>query len=148
MSQLVGREVCGLLFDRGIEEELKQRHLQVADGCLASLGLDVGPVRITEIPLEAQSKILRVLIDQKFKRINSNHDIKVNVRIICTSSKNINNETQLGNFREDLFNRLNVFQISIEPLCNRVSDIALLIDSTLRGSKYTPASRSTSGIGP
>ena len=66
---------------------------------------------ISEIPLETQSKILRVLIDQKFKRINSNHDIKVNVRIICTSSKNINNETQLGNFREDLFHRLNVFKL-------------------------------------
>ena len=83
---------------------------------------------ISEIPLETQSKILRVLTDQKFKRINSNHDIKVNVRIICTSSKNINNETQLGNFREDLFHRLNVFQISIEPLSNRVSDIPLLIE--------------------
>ena len=83
---------------------------------------------ISEIPLETQSKILRVLIDQKFKRINSNHDIKVNVRIICTSSKNINNETQLGNFREDLFHRLNVFQINIEPLNNRVSDIPLLIE--------------------
>ncbi len=83
---------------------------------------------ISEIPLETQSKILRVLIDQKFKRINSNHDIKVNVRIICTSSKNINSETQLGNFREDLFHRLNVFQISIEPLSSRVSDIPLLIE--------------------
>ena len=83
---------------------------------------------ISEIPLETQSKILRVLIDQKFKRINSNHDIKVNVRIICTSSKNINNETQLGNFREDLFHRLNVFQINIEPLSNRISDIPLLIE--------------------
>tara|TARA_E500000178_G_scaffold230368_1_gene226897 strand:- start:2724 stop:4076 length:1353 start_codon:yes stop_codon:yes gene_type:complete len=83
---------------------------------------------ISEIPLETQSKILRVLIDQKFRRINSNHDIKVNVRIICTSSKNINNETQLGNFREDLFHRLNVFQINIEPLSSRVSDIPLLID--------------------
>jgi len=83
---------------------------------------------ISEIPLETQSKILRVLIDQKFRRINSNHDIKVNVRIICTSSKNINNETQLGNFREDLFHRLNVFQINIEPLNNRVSDIPLLVD--------------------
>ncbi len=83
---------------------------------------------ISEIPLETQSKILRVLIDQKFRRINSNHDIKVNVRIICTSSKNIISEIQLGNFREDLFHRLNVFQINIEPLSNRVSDIPLLID--------------------
>ena len=83
---------------------------------------------ISEIPLETQSKILRVLIDQKFKRISSNHEIKVNVRIICTSSKNITNEIQLGNFREDLFHRLNVFQINIDPLSNRVGDIPLLID--------------------
>ena len=83
---------------------------------------------VSEIPLDTQAKILRVLIDQKFRRINSNHDIKVNVRIICTSSKNINNETQLGNFREDLFHRLNVFQINIEPLSNRISDIPLLVE--------------------
>ena len=82
---------------------------------------------ISEIPLETQSKILRVLIDQKFKRINSNHDIKVDVRIICSSSKNISNEIKLGNFREDLFHRLNVFQINIDPLIKRVQDIPLLI---------------------
>ena len=47
---------------------------------------------VTEIPLETQSKILRVVIDQKFKRINSNHDIKVDVRIICTNSKDAQQE--------------------------------------------------------
>ena len=83
---------------------------------------------ISEIPLETQSKILRVLTDQKFKRINGNHDVKVNVRIICTSSKNIINEIKLGNFHEDLFYRLNVFQIEIEPLSKRVEDIPLLIE--------------------
>ena len=83
---------------------------------------------VSEIPLETQSKILRVLIDQKFKRINGNHDINVNVRIICSSSKNIKNEILAGNFREDLFHRLNVFQIDVEPLNKRVSDIPLLID--------------------
>ena len=83
---------------------------------------------VSEIPLETQSKILRVLIDQKFKRINGNHDINVNVRIICSSSKNIKNEILSGNFREDLFHRLNVFQIDVEPLNKRVSDIPLLID--------------------
>ncbi len=82
---------------------------------------------VSEIPLETQSKILRVLIDQKFKRINGNHDINVDVRIICSSSKDIKNEINIGNFREDLFHRLNVFQIDIEPLSNRVSDIPLLI---------------------
>ncbi len=83
---------------------------------------------VSEIPLETQAKILRVLIDQKFKRINGNHDINVDVRIICSSSKDIKKEIALGNFREDLFHRLNVFQIDVEPLSNRVSDISLLID--------------------
>ena len=83
---------------------------------------------VSEIPLETQSKILRVLIDQKFKRINGDHDINVNVRIICSTSKDIKNEIKTGNFREDLFHRLNVFQIDIEPLTNRPEDIPLLIE--------------------
>ena len=83
---------------------------------------------ISEIPLETQSKILRVLIDQKFKRINGNHSINVDVRIICTSSKDIKKEIILGNFREDLYHRLNVFEINIEPLKNRISDLPLLVD--------------------
>ena len=83
---------------------------------------------ISEIPLETQAKILRVLIDQKFKRINGDHDIKVDVRIICSSSKDIKKEIELGNFREDLYHRLNVFEINVDPLNKRTSDIPLLID--------------------
>ena len=83
---------------------------------------------VTEIPLETQSKILRVLIDQKFRRINGNHDIKVDVRIICSTSKNIYEEIKYGNFREDLFHRLNVFNIEIKPLSKRPDDIPLLIE--------------------
>ncbi len=83
---------------------------------------------VTEIPLETQSKILRVIIDQKFKRLNSNHDIKVDVRIICCNSKDINKEIKDGNFREDLYHRLNVFNIKIEPLNRRIEDIPLLVD--------------------
>ena len=82
---------------------------------------------VTEIPLETQSKILRVITDQKFKRINGNHDINVDVRIICSTSKNIHEEIKLGNFREDLFHRLNVFNINIEPLKNRIEDVSLLV---------------------
>ena len=82
---------------------------------------------ISEIPLDIQSKILRVLIDQKFKRINGSNDIKVDVRIICSSNKDLKNEIQLGNFREDLFHRISVFEIHVEPLNNRISDIPLLI---------------------
>jgi two-component system nitrogen regulation response regulator NtrX len=82
---------------------------------------------ISEIPLETQSKILRVLIDQKFKRINGTHDINVDVRIICSSSKDIKTEIEQGNFREDLYHRLNVFEINVEPLKKRISDIPLLV---------------------
>jgi two-component system nitrogen regulation response regulator NtrX len=83
---------------------------------------------VSEIPLETQAKILRVLTDQKFKRINGYHDINVNVRIVCTSSKNIRKEIENGNFREDLYHRLNVVPITLEPLKNRTEDIPLLID--------------------
>ncbi len=81
---------------------------------------------VADIPLETQSKILRVVIDQKFRRINGNHDINVDVRIICSTSKDIKKEIKNGNFREDLFHRINVFGISIEPLNKRIEDIPLL----------------------
>ena len=83
--------------------------------------------QVSEIPLDIQSKILRVLTDQKFKRINGNNDINVDVRLICSSSKDLKDEIKLGNFREDLFHRLNVFEINVEPLNQRISDIPLLI---------------------
>ena len=83
--------------------------------------------QISEIPLDIQSKILRVLTDQKFKRVNGSNDVTVDVRLICSSSKDLKNEIQLGNFREDLFHRINVFEIKIEPLSQRISDIPLLI---------------------
>ena len=70
--------------------------------------------QVSEIPLDIQSKILRVLTDQKFKRVNGNNDLK--------------KEIEYGNFREDLFHRLNVFEINIKPLRQRISDIPLLIN--------------------
>ncbi len=84
--------------------------------------------QVSEIPLDIQSKILRVLTDQKFKRVNGNSDISVDVRLICSSSKDLKNEIEIGNFREDLFHRINVFEINIQPLNQRISDIPPLID--------------------
>ena len=84
--------------------------------------------QVSEIPLDIQSKILRVLTDQKFKRLNGNDDINVDVRIICSSSKDLKEEISIGNFREDLYHRLNVFEINIKPLNDRISDIPLLIE--------------------
>ena len=83
--------------------------------------------QVSEIPLDIQSKILRVLTDQKFKRINGNNDINVDVRLISSSSKDLKTEIEMGNFREDLFHRINVFEINVKPLHERLSDIPLLI---------------------
>ena len=83
--------------------------------------------QVSEIPLEIQSKILRVLTDQKFKRVNGSNDVSVDVRLICSTSKDLKKEIEIGNFREDLFHRINVFEIIIEPLNQRISDIPLLI---------------------
>jgi len=83
---------------------------------------------VTEIPLETQAKILRVLIDQKFRRVNGSEEINVNVRIISTSSKNIREEVDQGNFREDLYHRLNVVPIFIPALKDRAEDIPDLLN--------------------
>ena len=83
---------------------------------------------VSEIPLETQSKILRVLIDQKFKRVNGSTEINVSVRIISTSSKNIREEVDRGNFREDLYHRLNVVPIFLPPLKDRPEDIPSLLN--------------------
>ena len=83
---------------------------------------------VSEIPLDTQAKILRILIDQKFKRLNGKEDVYVNVRIISSTSKDLKNEVLIGNFREDLFHRLNVVPIEIPSLSSRSDDIPLLID--------------------
>ena len=83
---------------------------------------------ITEIPLETQAKILRVLIDQKFKRVKGIREINVNIRIISTTSKNIREEVDKGNFREDLYHRLNVVPVSLPALKDRTEDIPLLLN--------------------
>jgi len=83
---------------------------------------------VSEIPLETQAKILRVLIDQKFRRVNGVKEINVNIRIISTSSKNIREEIDKGNFREDLYHRLNVVPIFIPALKDRTEDIPLLLE--------------------
>jgi len=82
---------------------------------------------VSEIPIEIQSNILRVLIDQKFKRINGKKDIYVNVRIISSSSKDLKQLIEVSKFREDLYHRLNVVPINLPPLQSRTEDIPLLI---------------------
>ena len=83
---------------------------------------------VTEIPVETQANILRVLIDQKFKRVNGKKDVNVNIRIISSSSKNLVDEVVSGKFREDLYHRLNVVPIELSSLSSRTEDIPELIN--------------------
>ena len=83
---------------------------------------------VNDLPLDVQNKILRVITDQRFKRLNDTTDIKVNFRLIASSSINLKKEVSEGNFREDLFHRLNVIYLNLPGLIDRLSDIPLLIE--------------------
>jgi two-component system, NtrC family, nitrogen regulation response regulator NtrX len=83
---------------------------------------------VSEIPYETQANILRVLIDQKFKRINGSKNINVNIRLISSTSKTLSQLVRENKFREDLYHRLNVMPIEIPSLSSRTEDIPLLID--------------------
>jgi transcriptional regulator with GAF, ATPase, and Fis domain len=95
---------------------------ELADG--GTIFLD----EIGEMPLELQSKLLRVIQDGEFERLGSPRTIKVDVRIIAASNRNLEEEIKGGRFREDLFYRLNVFPITIPPLRQRKEDIPLLVN--------------------
>ena len=69
-----------------------------------------------------------MITDQRFKRLNDTTDIKVNFRLIASSSINLKKEVSEGNFREDLFHRLNVIYLNLPGLIDRLSDIPLLIE--------------------
>ncbi len=83
---------------------------------------------VSEIPFETQANVLRVLIDQKFKRLNGTKNINVNIRLISSTSKNLNELVKLNKFREDLYHRLNVMPIELTSLTSRTEDIPVLID--------------------
>ena len=83
---------------------------------------------VSEIPFETQVNVLRVLIDQKFKRMNGSKDIHVNIRLISSTSKSLTDLVKDNKFREDLYHRLNVMPIELSSLSSRTEDIPLLVD--------------------
>jgi len=94
---------------------------ELADG--STIFLD----EIAELPLDLQAKLLRVLQEKTFERLGSPKTIKVNVRVIAATNRNILEEVNKGNFRKDLYYRLSVFPITVPPLRERVVDIPMLV---------------------
>jgi two-component system nitrogen regulation response regulator NtrX len=83
---------------------------------------------VSEMPLETQSKILRVLVDQTFQRVGGGPTVRVDVRVLSSSSKDLRREISEGHFREDLFHRLNVVPVRVPALAERRDDIPLLVE--------------------
>lgn len=105
--------------------EMKKGLIEAANG--ATLFLD----EIGELPLAAQGRLLKVLQDNEIRRVGSNKVIKVNVRVLTATHKNLAQMVQDGRFREDLYFRLNVFEVNLPPLRERGSDIKLLAETIL-----------------
>jgi len=117
-SELFGREKGA--FTGSSERQIGR--FELADN--GTLFLD----EIGEMPLELQTKLLRVLQDGEFERLGGPKTIKVNVRIIASTNRDLDEAVRKGTFREDLFYRLNVFPITIPALRQRKDDIPLLVD--------------------
>ena len=117
-SELFGREKGA--FTGSHDRQLGR--FELADN--STLFLD----EIGEMPMELQTKLLRVIQDGEFERLGGAKTIKVNVRIIASTNRKLEDEIKQGRFREDLFYRLNVFPITIPPLRQRKEDIPLLVD--------------------
>ena len=100
----------------------KLGRFEVANG--ATIFMD----EIGELPLELQTKLLGVLEDGRFERLGSNRTIRVDVRVIAATNRNLEEEIGKGRFRKDLFYRLNVFPITVPPLRERIDDIPLLVE--------------------
>ncbi len=122
-SELIESELFG--HEKGSFTSAIKQHkgkFEQADG--GTLFLD----EIGDMSLSAQAKVLRVLQENKLSRVGSDVDIKVNVRVIAATNKNLRDEIEAGRFREDLYHRLSVIVVNVPSLDERKSDIPLLID--------------------
>jgi transcriptional regulator with GAF, ATPase, and Fis domain len=118
-SELFGREKGAFTG----ADSRRMGRFEVADG--STLCLD----EIGELPLELQIKLLRVIQHSEFERLGSSHTVKVDVRIVATTNRDLEEEIRKGRFRQDLYYRLNVFPITVPPLRQRKADIPLLVQA-------------------
>jgi formate hydrogenlyase transcriptional activator len=138
-SELFGREKGA--FTGALTRQIGR--FEVADG--STIFLD----EVGELPADVQVKLLRVLQEGEFERLGSPRTVKVNVRVIAATNRDLSDEVRKGRFREDLYYRLNVFPIRMPPLRDRQQDIPLLVwdflaDFSARmGKKITQVPRAT-----
>ncbi|HXB71888.1 MAG TPA: sigma-54-dependent Fis family transcriptional regulator [Candidatus Acidoferrales bacterium] len=131
-QSLIASELFG--HEKGAFTGALQRRLgrfEAADG--GTLFLD----EIGELPMETQIALLRVLQEREFERVGSNHPVKVDVRVIAATNRDLLADVAAGTFRQDLFYRLNVFPIAVPPLRDRPEDIPLLVEYFV--GRYTNA---------
>ena len=136
-GELIESELFG--HEKGSFTSAIKQHkgkFEQADG--GTLFLD----EIGDMSLAAQAKVLRVLQERKLSRVGSDKDIEVDVRVIAATNKNLEQEIEKGNFREDLYHRLSVIPIRVPSLDERKDDIPLLIDFFLK--KYNDQNNSRS----
>jgi len=107
----------------------RKGRFEMADG--GTLFLD----EIGDMPMQMQVKILRVLQERSFERVGGNRTMRCNVRIIAATHRNLEEAIVRGDFREDLFYRLNVFPIEMPPLRDRLEDLPLLIDALVSAQR-------------
>ena len=122
-AELIESELFG--HEKGsFTSAVRQRKgkFELADG--GTLFMD----EIGDMSLSAQAKVLRALQENKITRVGGDRDIAVDVRVVAATNKNIRNEIDRGNFREDLYHRLSVIEIDVPPLRDRRDDIALLVE--------------------
>ncbi|WP_368343837.1 sigma-54-dependent transcriptional regulator [Pelagovum sp. HNIBRBA483] len=116
-----------ILFGReGEEGAVELGMLEQANGGVVYLD------EVADMPLGTQSKILRVLVDQRFQRVGSSDKIQVDIRFVSSTNKDLTAEIQSGRFREELFHRLNVVPISVPSLEERREDIPLLSEHFIK----------------
>ena len=135
-SELIESELFG--HERGaFTSAVKQRKgkFEQADG--GTLFMD----EIGDMSLAAQAKVLRALQESRISRVGSDRDIEVNVRVVAATNKNLREEIQKGNFREDLYHRLAVIVVRVPPLREHAGDIPALVEHFIRtiASEYGSA---------
>ena len=126
-SELIESELFG--YEKGsFTSAIKQRigKFELADG--GTLFLD----EIGDMSLSAQAKVLRALQENKISRVGGDKEIKINIRVIAATNKDLKKEIAENNFREDLYHRLSVILIQVPPLNERLDDIPLLVNKFLK----------------